>query len=426
MRLRIPALFDFATVCCAVLRCRLTGLRCAGGDFGRHCRSWNRPRPSTPRAATSTSPTRSPARGRSISSSSRASSPTSSSIGRCRPSRPFLERLSSFCRLIRFDKRGTGMSDPVERAPTLETRMDDVRAVMDAVGSRARRVLRPVRGSGDEHPVRRDVSERTAALVVRSALPAQDVGRRLPVGPDRGGIRARGRARPADLRPARAGEGARPALGRFERRRSSRRSSTMLRFGVEPRRARGAPPDEQGDRHPARPAGGPRSDADPPRRPRTRSSRSRWRATWPRASRRPGSSRSPASGISPSAADSGASIGREIRELRHGRLGGRRLGGGRAGPRARDRALHRHRRLDREGGRARRPGLAGAARAPSRADPPPAGPLPRRASSTRRATASSPRFDGRRGPSAAPARSREACASSGSRSAPACTPASAS
>jgi len=49
---------------------------------------------------------------------------------------PFLERLSSFSRLIRFDKRGTGMSDRVTGAPTLETRMDDVRAVMDAVGSR--------------------------------------------------------------------------------------------------------------------------------------------------------------------------------------------------------------------------------------------------------------------------------------------------
>src|SRR2546421_4359794 len=47
----------------------------------------------------------------------------------------FFERLSSFCRLIRFDKRGTGMSDRVSGVPTLETRMDDVRAVMDAAGS---------------------------------------------------------------------------------------------------------------------------------------------------------------------------------------------------------------------------------------------------------------------------------------------------
>jgi len=47
-----------------------------------------------------------------------------------------LDRLASFSRLILFDKRGTGMSDPVplERLPTLEERMDDVRAVLDAVG----------------------------------------------------------------------------------------------------------------------------------------------------------------------------------------------------------------------------------------------------------------------------------------------------
>jgi class 3 adenylate cyclase len=45
------------------------------------------------------------------------------------------ERLASFSRLILFDKRGTGMSDPVppDQLPTLEQRMDDVRAVMDAV-----------------------------------------------------------------------------------------------------------------------------------------------------------------------------------------------------------------------------------------------------------------------------------------------------
>jgi len=49
----------------------------------------------------------------------------------------FLRRLASFSRLIVFDKRGTGMSDPVplEALPSLEERMDDVRAVMDAAGS---------------------------------------------------------------------------------------------------------------------------------------------------------------------------------------------------------------------------------------------------------------------------------------------------
>ena len=46
-----------------------------------------------------------------------------------------LRRLASFSRVIVFDKRGTGLSDPVGAAPTFEERMDDVRAVMDAVGS---------------------------------------------------------------------------------------------------------------------------------------------------------------------------------------------------------------------------------------------------------------------------------------------------
>jgi pimeloyl-ACP methyl ester carboxylesterase len=47
----------------------------------------------------------------------------------------FFERISSFSRLIVFDKRGTGLSDPVAEVPTLEQRIDDVRAVMDAADS---------------------------------------------------------------------------------------------------------------------------------------------------------------------------------------------------------------------------------------------------------------------------------------------------
>ena len=48
----------------------------------------------------------------------------------------FLERLSQYSRLIVFDKRGTGLSDRVSEVPSLEVRMDDVRAVMDAAGSK--------------------------------------------------------------------------------------------------------------------------------------------------------------------------------------------------------------------------------------------------------------------------------------------------
>jgi pimeloyl-ACP methyl ester carboxylesterase len=47
----------------------------------------------------------------------------------------FLSRLASFSRLIIFDKRGTGLSDRIGSLPTLEERMDDMRAVMQAVGS---------------------------------------------------------------------------------------------------------------------------------------------------------------------------------------------------------------------------------------------------------------------------------------------------
>lgn len=46
-----------------------------------------------------------------------------------------IRRVSSFCRLILFDKPGTGVSDPVAGAPTVEQRMADVLAVMDAAGS---------------------------------------------------------------------------------------------------------------------------------------------------------------------------------------------------------------------------------------------------------------------------------------------------
>src|SRR5438045_888500 len=84
---------------------------------------------------------------------------------------PFLEQLGSFCRLIRLDKRGTGMSDPVSGAPTLETRMDDVRAVMDAVGSRRAAFYGLSEGAAMAVLFAATYPERVAALVVRSAFP---------------------------------------------------------------------------------------------------------------------------------------------------------------------------------------------------------------------------------------------------------------
>jgi pimeloyl-ACP methyl ester carboxylesterase len=53
----------------------------------------------------------------------------------------FLRRLSAFARVVTFDKRGQGLSDRISGAPSLEERMDDVRAVMDTVGSKRAAVM---------------------------------------------------------------------------------------------------------------------------------------------------------------------------------------------------------------------------------------------------------------------------------------------
>ena len=80
----------------------------------------------------------------------------------------FLERLASFSRLIIFDKRGTGLSDPVplDQLPTLEQRMDDVRAVMDAVGSERAALLGHSEGGNMCVLFTATYPDRTAALVL--------------------------------------------------------------------------------------------------------------------------------------------------------------------------------------------------------------------------------------------------------------------
>jgi pimeloyl-ACP methyl ester carboxylesterase len=77
-----------------------------------------------------------------------------------------LRRLASFCRLIVFDKRGTGMSDRVSGAPTLETRMDDLRAVMDAAGSARAAVLGLSEGAPMSLLFAATYPERTTALIL--------------------------------------------------------------------------------------------------------------------------------------------------------------------------------------------------------------------------------------------------------------------
>lgn len=78
----------------------------------------------------------------------------------------FFTRLASFSRLIRFDKRGTGLSDPVATPPTLEQRMDDVRAVIDAVGVHRAALFGYSEGGSMSALFAATYPERTSALVM--------------------------------------------------------------------------------------------------------------------------------------------------------------------------------------------------------------------------------------------------------------------
>ena len=78
----------------------------------------------------------------------------------------FLHRLAGYSRLILFDKRGTGLSDRVTDLPTLEQRMDDVRAVMDAARSKAAALFGISEGGPMSMLFAATYPERTRALVL--------------------------------------------------------------------------------------------------------------------------------------------------------------------------------------------------------------------------------------------------------------------
>lgn len=78
----------------------------------------------------------------------------------------FLHRIASFCRLICFDKRGTGLSDREAGIPSLEQRMDDIRAVMDSAGSKRAAILGLSEGGPMSALFAATYPERTESLIL--------------------------------------------------------------------------------------------------------------------------------------------------------------------------------------------------------------------------------------------------------------------
>ena len=98
----------------------------------------------------------------------------------------FLTRLSSMARLILFDKRGTGLSDPVpvSELPSLDTRLDDVRAVMEAAGSRHAVLLGVSEGGPLCSLFAATYPEKTDALIMIGSYARRLWDARLSLGPD--------------------------------------------------------------------------------------------------------------------------------------------------------------------------------------------------------------------------------------------------
>jgi class 3 adenylate cyclase len=95
----------------------------------------------------------------------------------------FIRRLGSFARVIIFDRRGVGLSDPVSGAATLEERMDDVRAVMDAAGSERASLLGMSEGATMCMLFAATYPQRTSALVLWGAMARSTAAEGYPWAP---------------------------------------------------------------------------------------------------------------------------------------------------------------------------------------------------------------------------------------------------
>jgi len=99
--------------------------------------------------------------------------------------RRFLERLGSFAHVVWFDKRGTGLSDKVADLPILEVRVDDVRAVMDAVGWERAAIVGMSEGGSMSALFAATYPERTNALVLFGAFARRIWSEDYPFAPTR-------------------------------------------------------------------------------------------------------------------------------------------------------------------------------------------------------------------------------------------------
>jgi len=96
--------------------------------------------------------------------------------------RRFVRQLARFVRVIRYDKRGTGLSDPVAAVPTLEQRVDDLCAVLDAVGSARTVVLGYSEGGPTAIRFAARTPQRTLGLVLYGTFcmpPPPEIARRF-------------------------------------------------------------------------------------------------------------------------------------------------------------------------------------------------------------------------------------------------------
>ncbi len=174
----------------------------------------------------------------------------------------FLHRLATFSRLILIDKRGTGLSDRVTELPTLEQRMDDVRAVMDQVGSNYAALLGVSEGGPMCALFAATYPEKTRALVMIGTYAKRKWDPEYPWGPTP-------EASEAFYKHIRDDWGG--PIG-IEVRAPSMASDPGVHClvvhlpadGREPRRRAGVDAHECGDRHPRDPAAHPCPDARAP------------------------------------------------------------------------------------------------------------------------------------------------------------------